>query len=167
MKFLFCGRCYQTTINFVLAFYIKLKPIPRHIQTMIYLQSIYISMMWSGDGGSAGMVIFSARKINGEVTIGTCAGKGSVAARNGQGGKGKRKLKTTILRNKRIRFDTVSIIFLTRLEQGKQELQRHSHLRPMCNVFIVTKFDVICDLLYNCTDTSSQISVEDVHYRLW
>ena len=115
-------------------------------------------MMWSGDGGSAGMIIFRARKINGEVTIGACAGKGAVAARNGQGGKGKRKLKTTILRNKRIRFDTVSIIFLTRLEQGKQEHQRHSRLRPVCNVFTVTKFDVIRDLLYNCKDTSSQIS---------
>ncbi|CAH3148650.1 unnamed protein product [Porites lobata] len=41
-----------------------------------------------GDGGSAGVVIFRARKINGEVTIGTCAGKGAAAARNGRGGKG-------------------------------------------------------------------------------
>ena len=113
------------------------------------------------------MVIFRARKINGEITIGACAGKGAVAARNGGGGKGKRKLKTTILRNKGIRCETVSIMFLTRLEQGKQELQRHSRLRPVCNVFIVTKFDVIRDLLYNCKDTSSQISVENIHYRLW
>ena len=94
------------------------------------------------------MIIIRARKINGEVTIGTCAGKGAVAARNGRGGKGKRKLKTTTLRNRGIRFDTVSIIFLTKLEQGKQELQRHSHLRLVSNVFIVTKFDVIRDLLY-------------------
>ena len=72
----------------------KLKPIPQHIQTMICLQCIHISMMWSGDGGSAGVVIFRARKINGEVTIGTCAGKGAAAARNGRGGKGKRKLET-------------------------------------------------------------------------
>ena len=36
------------------------------------------------------MVTFRARKINGEVTIGACAGKGAVAARNGRGGKGKR-----------------------------------------------------------------------------
>ena len=167
MKFLFCGRCYQTTINFVLAFHMKLKPIPQHIQTMIYLQCIHISMMWSGDGGSAGVVIFRARKINGEVTIGTCAGKGAAAARNGRGGKGKRKLETTTLWNRGIRFDTVSIILLTRLGQGKQERQRHSLLRPACNVFIVTKFDVICDLLYYCRDTSSQISVQNIHYRLW
>ena len=50
-------------------------------------------MMWSGDGGSAGVIIICARKINGKVIIGTCAGKGAVAARNGRGGKGKRKLK--------------------------------------------------------------------------
>ena len=50
-------------------------------------------MMWSGDGGSAGVIIIRARKINGKVIIGTCAGKGTVAARNGRGGKGKRKLK--------------------------------------------------------------------------
>ena len=105
-------------------------------------------MMWSGDGGSAGMIIIRARKVNGEVIIGTCAGEGAVAARNGGGGKGKRKLKTTTLRNRGIRFDTVSIIFLTRLERGKQELQRHSRLRLVSNVFIVTKFDVIRDLLY-------------------
>ena len=145
----------------------KLKPIPQHIQTMIHLQCIHISMMWSGDGGSAGVVIFRARKINGEVRIGTCAGKGAAAARNGRGGKGKRKLETTTLRNRGIRFDTVSIILLTRLGQGKQERQRHSLLRPACNVFIVTKFDVICDLLYYCTDTSPQISVQNIHYRLW
>ena len=58
-------------------------------------------MMWSGDGGSAGVIIIRARKINGRVIIGTCAGKGAVAARNGRGGKGKR----------------------TRLERGKQEIQ--------------------------------------------
>lgn len=71
-------------------------------------------MIWTGDGGSAGMVIFRVRKVNGEVTIGACAGKGAVAARNGQGGKGTRKLKTIALRNRGIRFDTVSVLFLTR-----------------------------------------------------
>ena len=60
------------------------------------------------------MVIFRARKVNGEVTIEACAGKGAVAARNGRGGKGKTKLKTTALRNRGIRFDTVSVLFLTR-----------------------------------------------------
>ena len=73
--------------------HINLKPNPQHIQTMTYLQCTYISMMWSGDGGSAGVIIIRARKINGKVIIGTCAGKGAVAARNGRGGKGKRKLK--------------------------------------------------------------------------
>ena len=73
-------------------------------------------MTWSGDGGSAGMIIFRARKINGEVTIGACAGKGAFAARNGRGGKGKTKLKNKTFRNRGIiiRFDTVSVIFLTR-----------------------------------------------------
>lgn len=43
------------------------------------------------------MMTFRARKINGKVTIGTCNGQGAVAAGNGRGGKGKRKLNNTKL----------------------------------------------------------------------
>ena len=74
------------------------------------------------------MIIFRARKINGEVTIGACAGKGAFAARNGRGGKGKRKLKNITLRNRgiMIRFDTVSVILVNLRNRTGEERRRQT-----------------------------------------